>query len=83
MSRAFTFLELRRHYFIIVVDAIFTILFERLFTKVFDAEPQITPLCLRVSRAPRRLTHRQPKFDTNKKDRIARTYRVRSSVSVV
>jgi hypothetical protein len=29
---------------------------------------------LRVTRRPRRLTPRQPKFDTNKKDRIARMY---------
>jgi hypothetical protein len=29
---------------------------------------------LPVSRAQRRLTPRQPKFDTNKKDRIARMY---------
>ena len=29
---------------------------------------------LRVSRGPRRLTPRQPKFDTNKKGRIARMY---------
>src|SRR5215510_15120877 len=30
--------------------------------------------CLRVSRAPRRLTPRQPKFDTNNFGRIARMY---------
>jgi hypothetical protein len=31
--------------FIIFVDAMFTTLFERLFTKVFDAEAQTTALC--------------------------------------
>jgi hypothetical protein len=69
--------------FSIFVDAIFTTLFERPFTKVFDAETQSRSAFLRVSRAPRRLTPRQPKFDTNKKDRITRMYCVRSSVSVV
>jgi hypothetical protein len=32
-----------------------------------------------VSRAQRRLTRQQPKFDTNKKDRIARMYCIRPS----
>jgi hypothetical protein len=61
-----------KFFFIIFVDAMFTTLFERLFTKGFDAETQNHCAFLRVSRAPRRLTRRQPKFDTNKKDRIAR-----------
>jgi hypothetical protein len=34
-----------RFFFTIVVDAIFTTLFERLFTKLFDAETQTTALC--------------------------------------
>jgi hypothetical protein len=69
--------------FSIFVDAIFTTFIASLFTKVFDAETRSRGAFLRVSRAPRRLTPRQPKFDTNKKDRITRMYCVRSSVNVV
>ena len=46
----------------------------RPFTNTFDAISANARDILRVARAPRRLTPRQPKFDTNKKGRIARMY---------
>jgi hypothetical protein len=60
--------------FIIFVDAKFTTLFERLFTKPLDVISRDRGDVLPVSRAQRRLTPSQPKLDTNKKDRIARMY---------
>ena len=73
---------MQANFFIIFVDAIFTTLFERLFTNVFDVTDANRSKCLRVSRVQRRLTSSQPKFDTNKKDRIARMYWVRSCVAL-
>jgi hypothetical protein len=60
-------------FFIILVDGIFTTLFGWLFTNLFDDCANASE-SLRVSRMQRRLTPSQPKFDTNKKDRIARMY---------
>jgi hypothetical protein len=64
----------RKILFIIFVDRIFTTLFERLFTNVFDVIGANSSDCLRVAAAHHRLTPSQPKFDNNKKDRIARMY---------
>jgi hypothetical protein len=64
----------RGSFFIILVDATFTILVERLFTKAFRSHCPNRNVPLRVSRVQPRLTPRQPKFDTNKEDRILRMY---------
>jgi hypothetical protein len=63
-----------KNFFTIFVDRIFTTPFEPLFTKVFDLPHAKHAKYLPVSRVQRRLTPSQPKFDTNKKDRIARMY---------
>jgi hypothetical protein len=72
-----------RIFFTIFVDRMFTTLFEWLFTKLFDVTGTNESDFLHVSRLQRRLTPSQPKFDTNKKDRIARMYWVRSRVCSV
>jgi len=65
-------------FFIILVDAIFTTLFQRPFTNAFDVIGGERSKFLRVSGLQRRLTPSQPKLDNTKKDRIARMYWVRS-----